>query len=95
MDDSPTYRVNFWERYGNESWSLEAFVLSDAEDVREVLEWALEHANGRRIELFVEIEVEPFTSFSAPRKTDLLRLYGSDPTEGDTSFTFITEPLDD
>ncbi|QQB16062.1 hypothetical protein I6H47_08285 [Brevibacterium casei] len=92
MDDSPTYRVNFWERSGTEAWNLEAFVLADARDLHEVLDWISNNERGRRVELFVELEGEPFTSLDTPRKTDLIRLSGSDANDGDTAFTFGAVP---
>lgn len=92
VEGSPTYRVNFWESYGKESWNLQAFVLSGARDLEEVLDWISRNKNGRRVELFVELEDEPFASFSTPRKSDLIRLCESDPNEGDSAFGFVAVP---
>ena len=77
---SPVYRVHFWQQpppgYG---WPLEAYVLTDAEDITEVLNWVEEHARGRRVEVFAELDEEPVGAFTTPRKTRLLRLLGSNP----------------
>lgn len=92
VDDSPTYRVNFWESSGRESWNLEAFVLSGARDLQEVLNWIESNENGRRVELFVELDDEPFTSFGTPRKSDLVRLQGIDPNEDEAKSAFVVVP---
>jgi len=78
--DSPAYRVNFWERALPErGWNLDAFALTEVENVTEVLRWVDEHARGRRFEIFVEMEEEPEASFHTPRTTGLIRLAGSNP----------------
>jgi hypothetical protein len=78
--DSPTYRVNFWERPSPEQgWNLDAFALTDVENVTEALRWVDEHARGRRFEIFVEMDDEQEASFHTPRKTGLIRLSGSNP----------------
>lgn len=87
QDDEPRYRVNFWEGDGVTAWKLQAFVLSDVGNVQEALEWVRMHENGRHAELFVEIDNEEIHPFDTPRKTDLIRLYGSDPNENPTSDT--------
>ncbi len=79
QDDAPTYRVNFWERDGTTAWNLQAFVLSDVDNVQEALGWVKRHESGRLAELFVEIDNEEIHPFGTPRKTDLIRLYGFDP----------------
>ena len=82
-DDSPCYRVNFWEQprpgYG---WNLDAFVLVEVQDVSEALRWVEKHAKGRPYELFVEMGSEPEKPFDAPRKTALTRLLGNNPNAG-------------
>lgn len=83
--DRPTYRVNFWERPGADTgWQLDAFALTEVDGVTGALAWAQEHARGRRFELFVEIEAEPVHDFQTPRRSDLIRLAGSDPNDGVT-----------
>jgi hypothetical protein len=83
--DSPTYRVNFWQRSSREhAWNLDAYALTDVEDITEVLEWVDEHAAGRRFEVFVEMDEEPARSFQSPRKAGLIRLLGSNPNAGET-----------
>lgn len=82
--ESPTYRVNFWERESPEqAWGLDAYVLTNVEDVDEVLRWVREHAGGRRFEVFAEIDQEPVGQFESPRTTTLVRLLGSDPNAGE------------
>lgn len=81
VDDEPTYRVNFWEGDGTTAWKLQAFVLSDVDNVREALDWVKRHENGRPAELFVEMDNEEIHPFDTPRKTDLIRLYGANPNE--------------
>jgi hypothetical protein len=75
--DTPNYRVNFWrlDTYG--AWALEAFILSEASDVNEVLTWVGRHSDGRRVEVFVESGDEPLGSFEDSRSIDLIRLMGS------------------
>lgn len=51
--ESTVYRVNFWSP--GAAWALDAYVLTEAEDVTEVLRWADEHARGRRFEVFAEM----------------------------------------
>lgn len=81
--ESPTYRVNFWQRQSPmQGWNLDTYVLTDVEDVEKVLRWVHEHSRGRRVELFAETEDEPITSFENPRTTGLIRLLGSNPNVG-------------
>jgi hypothetical protein len=83
--DSPAYRVNFWQRTSPEqAWSLDAFALTEVEDITDVLQWVDEHAAGRRFEVFVEMDEEPARSFQSPRKAGLIRLLGSNPNAGET-----------
>ena len=82
--DSPSYRVNFWQRPSpGFAWNLDAYVLTEAEDIAEVLGWVDEHARGRRFELFAELDDEPDRSFESPRTTALVRLLGSNPNTGE------------
>lgn len=77
---SPIYRVHFWQQPApGYSWPLEAYVLTEAEGVTEVLNWVEEHARGRQVEVFAEMDEEPVGSFTTPRRTGLLRLLGSNP----------------
>jgi len=52
---------------------------------------AKEHSRGRRFELFVEIEDEAVPAFQAPRRSDLIRLAGTDPDDGVSVEVFIEE----
>ena len=83
--DSPGYRINFWQQspHGN-SWNLDAYALTEAKDISEVLHWVDDHAEGRRFEVFAEIDEEPMGSFEDPRRTALVRLLGSDPNAGES-----------
>ena len=81
IDDSPTYRVNFWEGDGKLGWNLQAFVLSETSSVQEVIDWVRTHENGRRVELFVEVDDEAIHAFDDPREADLIRLLGANPNE--------------
>lgn len=81
--DSPSYRVNFWQQASPpRGWALDAYVLSDVEDLAEVQQWIEENAHGRRFELFVEVDNEPPGPFTSPRKSRLVRLLGSNPNAG-------------
>lgn len=78
--DWPVYRVNFWQKPASgRAWSLDAYALTDADDITEVLRWVDEHACGRRVEVFAEMDDEPEGSFPIPRKTGLVRLLGRNP----------------
>jgi hypothetical protein len=80
--EAPAYRVNFWERASADvAWNLDAWILSDAEEVGEVLDWIAAHSDGRRYELFVETEEPQISSFEEPRVANLVRLYGTNPNE--------------
>ncbi|WP_323959359.1 hypothetical protein GC088_12600 [Arthrobacter sp. JZ12] len=82
--DSPFYRVNFWEQASPpRGWMLDAYVLSDVEDLTEVQRWIEGNARGRRFELFVEMQQEPVKPFASPRKSGLIRLLRSDPNAGE------------
>lgn len=80
--ESPGFRVNFWQRQSPEAaWSLEAFALTDVRDVREAIDWAEDHAQGRRFELFAEVDSQPESEFDLPRTTAILRLLGNNPND--------------
>jgi hypothetical protein len=82
---SPCYRVNFWRQPSpGYSWGLDAYALTEVEDITEVLRWVDEHADGRLFEVFAEMDYEPEGSFEKPRKTGLVRLLGSNPNAGET-----------
>ena len=82
-DDSPCYRVNFWEQpRPGYSWNLDAFVLVEVQDRSEALRWVEEHANGRPFGLFAEIGSKPEKQLGAPRKASLVRLLGNNPNSG-------------
>ncbi|MBG6054755.1 hypothetical protein IWX81_001145 [Salinibacterium sp. CAN_S4] len=83
--DLPAYRVNFWQRLSPEqAWNLNAYVLTEAENITELLRWVDEHAAGRRFEVFVEMNEEPERWFQSPRTTGLIRLLGRNPNAGET-----------
>lgn len=81
--DKPAYRVNFWQQSGG-SWNLDAYALTEVEDVAEVLRWVDENATGRRFEVFAEVDDEPVGSFHNPRRSGLIRLLGANPNVGQT-----------
>lgn len=78
--DSTTYRVNFWKPSG-QVWELQAYVLTQASAVTEVLEWVEENRHGRRVEVFAEMKAEPVTP-GVPRTAGLVRLIGENPNAG-------------
>lgn len=89
--DVPTYRVNFWQRPApGWAWSLDAYALTDAADISEVLQWVGEHAHGRRFEVFAEMDEESAGSFQTPRKSGLVRLLGSNPNAEDSVTVRLT-----
>lgn len=81
--EDPSYRVNFWSPSGS-TWALDAWVLVEARDIKEVLQWVEKQAEGRRIEVFVEMAEEPVKPFQSPRSSGLIRLYGTNPNSGVT-----------
>ncbi|WP_229745091.1 hypothetical protein [Sediminivirga luteola] len=86
--------MNFWEHDAYGSWALDAFVLTDAADINEVLEWVESNRAGRRVEVFVEAGDEPVKPFGEPRTSDLLRLLGSNPNaeeEERLTITFVRD----
>lgn len=83
--ESPTYRVNFWERPRPEgAWNLDAWVLSDVKDITEVLGWVEANSRGRRFEVFAEMDEEPVGPIGEARAAGLVRLLGSDPNAGES-----------
>ncbi|MCI2265606.1 hypothetical protein [Sediminivirga luteola] len=82
--------MNFWEHDAYGSWALDAFVLTGAADVNEVLEWVEANRAGRRVEVFVEADDEPVKPFGEPRTSELLRLLGSNPNEEEEEGPTIT-----
>jgi len=82
--DSPNYRVNFWQQPSpGAAWNLEAYVLTEAIDFTEVLQWVNDQAAGRRFEVFIEINQEHIHPFAAPRTTGLIRVLGTNPNLGE------------
>lgn len=81
--DEPGYRVNFWQPTPQGAWALDAYALLGAADVDEVLRWIEAKADGRRFELFAEVDTEAAGPFLQPRKAALVRLLGSNPNADD------------
>ncbi|MCP3426047.1 hypothetical protein NBM05_08530 [Rothia sp. AR01] len=79
--------MNFWQRSG-EAWALEAYILTEAGDVLQVLRWVEENRRDRVVEVFVEIENEPIGDFMEERRASLVRVYGENPN-GSVSSTFV------
>jgi len=75
----PIYRVNFWEpRPAGWGWPLDAWILTECLDVREVLNWVEENARGRRFEVFVA----PYRAgVKDEDMTTLVRLLGENPND--------------
>jgi hypothetical protein len=81
--DQPAYRVYFWRPTSNDpraGWASDEWRLTEA-DVHEVLAWAEEQANGRRITSWVEIPGD-----GEPR---LIRLSGWEPTRSDSPAPWV------
>lgn len=92
--EAPAYRVNFWQLSPSRgSWSLDAYVLTDAKDVTEVLTWAEMTADGRRFEVFAEVDDEPVSAYEKPRTASLVRLFGSNPNAGESVEIGRFEPI--
>lgn len=83
--EEPRYRVNFWQMTPGGAWALDAFVLTGASDITEVLRWVEDHVRDRRFEVFAEIDDEVVGSFERPRRTGLIQLAGSNPNESVTA----------
>ena len=76
-EDLPAYRVYFWEttvENPGAGWASDEWRLNDA-DIEEVLAWATQHANGRYLTIWVELEVAG--------QTGLVRLSGWEPVRRD------------
>jgi hypothetical protein len=78
------YQVEFWTQLNDPPpplapmWQVEPIRLAGARDVREVLAWADERAQGRKVTIYVEVNRGP----DAGR----VRLVGVDPTWGNATF---------
>lgn len=82
--DHPVYRVYFWQRTAEDpdaGWASDEWRLSGA-DVHEVLTWATEHADGRYLTIWVELE--------AAGETGLVRLSGWEPTRAEAPPEWVT-----
>ena len=62
---------------------MDAYAITDAVDITEVLRWVDENSDGRRFELFAEMDEQPEESFASPRTSGLVRLLGSNPNAGE------------
>ena len=82
--DAAPYRVNFWQQV-SDSWNLEAYVLTEARDVVEVLLWVEDNREDRQVEVFVEMDEELIEPYGEPRVAGLVRLVGTDPNQGAAS----------
>src|SRR5260221_9323134 len=73
--DTPKYRAYFWSRLNaNGAWKSDEWEV-DAQDVTEAICWAEEHSADRDYVLYAVVPAEG-------SRIGLIRLYGSDPTEG-------------
>lgn len=67
IEDSPAYRVDFWDANENsDEWRIEA-----ARNIDEVMSWAAENASGRSYVVYSEVENEAGVA--------LARLFGTEP----------------
>lgn len=56
----PAFRVHYWTQPAADyAWNLDAWVLTDCEDVDEALSWARDNARGRRYQVFVVADSDP------------------------------------
>lgn len=76
-EENPDYRVEFWDLEVLEDGSTidvggsDEWILTSAEDVHEVLNWAEENANGRHFVLYAR--------FRDGKSIGLIRLAGQEP----------------
>lgn len=87
LEVAPVYRVNFWGCAPGGAWGLDAFVLTGASDVADVMSWVEPRRHGRKVELFVEVNADPAVLMDVQRRSGLIRILGEDPDEG------VTVPL--
>lgn len=76
--DQAAYRVYFWRRQSHRplaGWASEEWRLTEV-DVADVLAWANQRAQGRRITIWVEHD-------SGQRGLGMIRLLGWEPTRSD------------
>lgn len=66
------YQVEFWSQPSGPMWHCDATRLLEVSDVEEVFAWAREHADGRNITIYAEVNRGP--------ERGRLRLAGVDPT---------------
>lgn len=85
FETRPVYRVNFWAPSPTGAWNLDAFILSGAADMIEVLKWVESQRDGRKVEVFVEVDSEPSASADVQRGSALVRILGEDPDRGVTA----------
>jgi len=79
--DDPDYRVDFWEQFvappGSDQakmgYGVRSYLLSQADNAIEALEWARQHAGDRSLVLFALVPQDG----RAPLR---VRLLGNDPT---------------
>jgi hypothetical protein len=84
LETDITYRVDFWHP-SDRNWNLDAYVVTDAADAREVLTWIVENlTEGCTFELYVEVDAPPVDSAVAPRRSGLIRIAGENPNLGVT-----------
>jgi hypothetical protein len=78
-----TYQIEFWTKANDPApplapmWQVETTRLAGVSDVREALAWAEEHARGRHMTIYVEVDRGGLGR---------VRLVGVDPTWGNATF---------
>lgn len=78
--DRPVYRVHFWELRDGYVPNLDAWILTDVEDLFEATAWVADHEAGRSVEVFVEWPLHPGVVGSPPH--GIARLSGHSPVSG-------------
>ena len=85
LETRAVYRVDCWNLAPGGAWGLDAFVLTEAADVTEALQWVSENLRtGSKFELYVEVDAEPIRTPGTPRTSHLIRLAGENPNQGVT-----------
>lgn len=76
------YRIDFWALAPGGAWGLDAYIVKNATDVLEVVEWANNQCNGRPFEIFVETDEDTPVVEEEQRNQGLIRVLGEAPDEG-------------
>ena len=82
-DQVPSYVVIFWEQGTDPAgapagYAADEWLLSDVDDLADVVQWIEERRAGREVELLVGL---PSSTAGAGTESSYVRLMGADPTE--------------